>query len=423
MVDREPPKGRIGLGLGEDVDLLRFQEEAQAVEGPPLAEARSPGEWIKANLFSSPLNSALTVVAGIFVVFVIFQVLNFVFVDAQWRVVQASMKGYMVGGFPIEEVWRIWVSTYLVAALAGLSAGMANVRFRVTTGRLIGGVIAGVVAVVIVVYTAQTWLPRLLAAGAVATVLAGIAAGRQAGDRLRRPLITAWILVFPAIIFIVREFDGVDPSKWEGFFFNIIAATVGIAASFPIGILLALGRRSDLPAVRTVCVIFIEIFRGVPLVAWLIFSKFVVDLLLPPQVNVPDIIKAFIAMTLFSAAYVGEIVRGGLQGVQHGQYEAARALGLPTTRMMVLVVLPQALRSTIPAMISHFISLFKDTSLFVAIEVTDLLAATRRSANSLEFLGQDRETLLFAALLFWAVAFSMSRWSQRLELRLGVGER
>jgi general L-amino acid transport system permease protein len=414
--------GRMG-GLGEDVDLLRFQEEAHAIEGAPVTPPQSPGEWAKANLFSSPLNSAVTVVVGAFVLFVVFQLLNFVFVSAQWRVVQVSMKGYMLGGFPIEEAWRVWLCAYLVAALAGLSAGTTGVRFSWTPTRLIAAVIAAAVAVVVIGYTTQTWLPRLLTAGALATVAVGVLLGRLFETRLRRPLIVAWILVFPAIIVIIRAFDGVPPSQWEGFFFNIIAATVGIAASFPIGILLALGRRGNLPAVRAVCVIFIEIFRGVPLVAWLIFAKFVVDLLLPPQFEVPDIIKAFIAMTLFSAAYVGEIVRGGLQGVQHGQYEAARALGLSPSKMMALVILPQALRSTIPAMISHFISLFKDTSLFVAIEVTDLLASTRRSANSLEFLGQDTETLLFAALLFWAVAFSMSRWSQRLELRLGVGER
>jgi len=423
MAEREAPAGGFGLGLGEDVDLLRFQEEAGVVAGPPVAAPTSPMEWMKVNLFSSPFNAITTVVAGAFVVFILYRALAFVFVDAEWRVIQVSMKGYMVGGFPIDEVWRIWLSTYLVAVLAGLSAGMLRLSFRRTPGRLIGAVIAVAVAVLILTYTTLTWTPRLLTLGVVAAVFAGLAIGRRFGDQLRRPVIIGWIALFPAIIFIVREFDGVPPSEWQGFFFNIIAATVGIVASFPIGILLALGRRSSLPAMRTVCVIFIEVFRGVPLVAWLIFSKFVVDLLLPPQMEVPDIIKAFIAMTLFSAAYVGEIVRGGLQGVQHGQYEAARALGLPTTRMMALVVLPQALRSTIPAMISHFISLFKDTSLFIAIEVTDLLASTRRSANSLEFLGQDAQTLLFAALLFWAVAFSMSRWSQRLELRLGVGER
>jgi general L-amino acid transport system permease protein len=198
---------------------------------------------------------------------------------------------------------------------------------------------------------------------------------------------------------------------------------VGIFVSFPIGIALALGRRSTLPAVRAVCVGFIELMRGVPLVAWLVFAQFGLELLLPPQLDISNIVKALIMITLFSAAYVAEIVRGGLQGVPSGQYEAARALGLSVTSMMALIVLPQALRSTIPAMISHFISLFKDTSLLAAIEFTDLLAAARRAGQSLLFSGHHKEALLPAALFFFVVAFSMSRWSQRLERRLGVGER
>jgi general L-amino acid transport system permease protein len=357
------------------------------------------------------------------VAFVSYRALRFVFVGADWTIVRVNMKGYMVGGFPTDELWRVWLSAYFVALLAGLSFGATGRRIRWTVPKIAISVLTGGAAIVIILYTTQSGLVRGLTAGLAVAAPLGLSVGRVAGNKLRAPLIVAWLLAFPAVIVVLRAFDGVAPSEWEGFFFNIIAATVGIVASFPIGILLALGRRSELPALRTVCVIFIEIFRGVPLVAWLIFSKFVVDLLLPPQVEVPDIIKAFIAMTLFSAAYVGEIVRGGLQGVHSGQYEAARALGLSTTRLMALVVVPQALRSTIPAMISHFISLFKDTSLFTAIEVTDLLAAARRSANSLEFFGRDLETLLFAGLIFWAVAFSMSRWSQRLEVRLGVGER
>ena len=396
---------------------------ASPVEDAPAPEIRTPVQWLRLNLFSSWANGLLTVVSGVFAAFVVYQALHFVFVGADWAVVRANMKGYMVGGFPIEEVWRVWASAYLVGGLAGLSSAVSGWRMRWTVARVVGAAAAATAATVIVAGTAQTSLVRALCAGLVAVVAAGIAVGRSRGRARRRPLLVAWILAFPVIIVILRGFGGVSPSLWEGFFFNLIAATVGIFASFPIGIALALGRRSNLPAMRVVCVAFIELFRGVPLVAWLIFSKYVVDLLLPPQMDLPDIIKAFIAMTLFSAAYVGEIVRGGLQGVPVGQYEAARAMGLSTMSMMALVVLPQALRTTIPAMISHFISLFKDTSLFTAIEVTDLLAAARRSAESLEFFGQDMETLLFAALLFWVVAFSMSRWSQRLEVKLGVGAR
>jgi general L-amino acid transport system permease protein len=393
------------------------------MEDAPVTASRTPVQWLRHNLFSSWANGLLTLVSGAFAAFVVYQTLHFIFVGADWAVVRANMKGYMVGGFPIEEVWRVWASAYLVGALAGLSSGLSGWRVRWTVPTVVVAAAVAGVATVIVTGTAQTLLVRALSGGLVAVVAAGVVVGRSGAISWRRPLLVAWVLAFPLIIVIVLGFGGVSPSQWEGFFFNLLAATVGIFASFPIGIALALGRRSNLPAMRVVCVAFIELFRGVPLVAWLIFSKYVVDLLLPPQMDLPDIIKAFIAMTLFSAAYVGEIVRGGLQGVPTGQYEAARAMGLSTMSMMALVVLPQALRTTIPAMISHFISLFKDTSLFTAIEVTDLLAAARRSAESLEFFGQDMETLLFAGLLFWVVAFSMSRWSQRLEVRLGVGAR
>jgi general L-amino acid transport system permease protein len=423
MAEPELQRATFGLGTSEDVDLARFEEAIRAVEAAPAIEGLTPREWIKANLFSNWWNSVLTVVAGSFALFVLYQAGKFVFVTAEWRVVQVNIKGYMVGGFPIEEVWRIWVCAYLVAVLAGLSMGSARKRMEWGPRGVVQKSTIAVIVAGIILFTTDTALVRVLALGLALSVASGIAIGRIAGAGLRRPLVIAWLLSPAAVLVIVLGFGGVPLGQWEGFFFNIIAATVGITASFPIGVLLALGRRSELPALRIVSVVFIEIFRGVPLVAWLIFSKYVVDLLLPPQWTVPDIFKAFIAMTMFSAAYVGEIVRGGLQGIPNGQYEAARALGLKTTRMMVLVVLPQALRSTIPAMISHFISLFKDTSLFIAIEVTDLLAAARRSANALEFFGLDMETLLFSGLIFWAVAFSMSRWSQRLETRLGVGER
>jgi general L-amino acid transport system permease protein len=343
-----------------------------------------------------------------------------VFLNSEWRVIQVRMKAYMVGPFPLDETWRVWLSLYLVTALGGFSSGAA---LRLPRGRsLAAGSFGVVVAVVIVAYTAQSGLVRLLAAAVPAILIASNAIGRLVPTRtIRRFRLWAWVLLFPLVMVVIRGFDGVPPRLWGGLFFNLVAAAVGIFASFPIGIALALGRRSLLPAVRGFSIIAIEVFRGVPLVGWLIFSKFVVDLLLPPQMNFPDIIKAFIVMTMFSAAYIAEIVRGGIQGVDAGQYEAARALGLPTTRLMALIVLPQALRATIPAMIGHFISLFKDTALFSAIQVTELLDASTRLG--LDFIGQEAQTLVFAALCFWAIAFTMSRWSQRLEMRLGVGER
>lgn len=407
-------------GLQEDVSTTLLPDQGRIVESAPAKEPKTPAEWIQQNLFSGPLNSLLTIVAGGFLLFVLYQAFGFVFLNSDWRVIQVRMKAFMVGGFPLDETWRVWVSLYLVTALAGFS-GREAVRFP--RGRsLVAGSIAAVVAVVIIAYTTQSALVRLLVAAVPALFIVSNALGRLVPPRpARRIRLWGWLLMFPLVMVVIRGFDGVSPREWGGLYFNLVAASVGIFASFPIGIALALGRRSELPAVRAFSIVVIEVFRGVPLVAWLFFSKFIVDLLLPPQMNLPDIIKAFVVMTMFSAAYVAEIIRGGIQGVHSGQYEAARALGLPTTRLMALIVLPQALRTTIPAMIGHFISLFKDTALFAAIQVTELLEASTRLG--LEFLGQEAQTLVFAGLCFWAIAFSMSRWSQRLELRLGVGER
>ncbi|MDQ4064510.1 MAG: amino acid ABC transporter permease [Actinomycetota bacterium] len=424
MVDPETRRSQMGLGLQEDVGIPVAPDTGFVVETAPTKEPTTPGEWIRVNLFSGPFNSILTVLSSAFVIFIVYKALRFVFVTSEWAVLQANMRGYMVGRFPLEETWRVWACLYLGLVLAGLSLGASRITWRVTPRRVVLAAVIGLAGLGLFFFLVQTGLVRLLGLGALAALAVAFAGGRALRGRIpRRPLFIAWLLVFPVMMVIIRGFDGVPPDDWGGFFFNLTAATVGIFASFPIGIALALGRRSELPAARLISVVVIELFRGVPLVGWLIFSKFVVDLLLPPQWDLPDIIKAFIAMTMFSSAYVAEIVRGGLQGVHEGQFEASRAIGLSTPRMMAFVVLPQALRSTIPAMISHFISLFKDTSLFVAIEVTDLLAAAFRSAASIEFLQTEAQTLALAALLFWSVAFSMSRWSQRLELRLGVGER
>lgn len=418
-MSEQPP--RIGLGLPEDVDQPLATDIARVVETAPVKEPETPLEWMKVNLFSGPFNTILTLVSAVFLLWALRSLIDFVLIDGDWNVIRVKMRAYMVGRFPFEELWRIWTSLYLVVLLAGATLGSSSWKPRTDARALLRIGAIGGAAVWVLGFTVESPKARLLTALVPVLLTVGVVVGRIAAGLVRSVRLWAWILIFPVILVIVRGFDGVPPDEWTGFFFNVIAATVGIVFSFPIGIALALGRRSSLPAVRGFCVIVIEIFRGAPLVAWLIFAKYGLDLLLPPQLNPPDIIKAFTMMTMFSAAYVAEIVRGGIQGVHEGQYEAARAVGLSTTRMMGFVVLPQALRATIPAMVGHFISLFKDTSLFTAIEVTELLNTAQRLG--LEFIGKDAQTLVFAALIFWMVAFSMSRWSQRLEVRLGVGVR
>ena len=421
MVDDDLRKVEGGLGLREDASIVATPDVSRVVEAAPVKEPETPGEWIKLNLFSGPFNSILTVVSFVLVVFAITKLFDFVFIEGSWEVIRTRMKGYMVGPIPLEQVWRVWVSFYLVMLLGGFSLGAVGRPPVLTVRRRVIAVVVAVAAAALVLFVTTTFLARALAFMVPVAVAAAYSLGRAVGPRARSMLRIAWLLWFPVTLVIIRGFDGIPPALWGGFFFNLIAAVVAIFASFPIGIALALGRRSSFPAIRLFCVVIIEVFRGAPLVGWLIFSKYGLEFLLPPGMELPDIVKALAMMTMFSAAYIAEIVRGGLQGVPAGQYEAAKAIGLSTSRMMAFIILPQALRSTIPALISHFISLFKDTALFAVLEVTELLSAAGRLG--LEFLGQEAQTLTFAALLFWMVAFSMSRWSQRLEVRLGVGER
>jgi general L-amino acid transport system permease protein len=397
-----------------------------AAEGPvvqvaPPRPPLTPGEWVRRNLFSSWFNGVLTIVSGALVLFFGFRLLRFVFVSADWSVLRANLRVYMVGRFPEEELWRVWAVAYLLAVLVGLSRGVLIPPLRTRRGRYLRIALA-VLALGALVYLVESPLVWLLLAIAVALYAGGVAAGRTLGRRLVRPVLVAWLLAFPVVV-LVLSFGDVGASRWGGMLLNVIVAVAVIALSFPLGILLALGRRSSLPVVSWFCVGFIELIRGVPLLTLLIFGRFVLILLVPPGLTFAQVVRAIFMFTLFSSAYVAEIVRGGLQGVPEGQYEAARALGLSTTRTMALVALPQALRSTIPPMIGHFISVFKDTSLLAALSFSDLLFTARRSSQAFEFVGRQAEALLPAAFLFWVIAFSMSRWSQRVETRLGVGER
>ncbi|HEX6262760.1 MAG TPA: amino acid ABC transporter permease [Actinomycetota bacterium] len=415
-----------------DVDEQRLQTIA-AQEGPPVevaphARPSTPREWLRENLFSTWRNGLVTVVTALVVGWALYQILRWIFVTGDFQVVKANLASYMLARFPREEVWRVWTSLYLVLALAGLSWGYSERHIAWTRRRMVEATVLVLGGILVLVYLLDTVLIWMLITGAVAALLVPMAAGRLLAHRYRRPLrrvvIAGWILIYPAILAILLLFDGPSSRAWGGVLLNVMAGSVAIVASFPIGILLALGRRSSFPAIRTFCVGVIELIRGVPLITLLISGVFILPLLLPPQLQMPTVMRVIVMLTVFSAVYVAEIVRGGLQGVHHGQYEAARALGLSTTRMTALVILPQALRNTIPALISHFISLWKDTSLLAIVAgLTDLLAAARRSAAGLEFIGDSKEALLGAAFIFWAVAFTASRWSQRLERRVGVGER
>ena len=410
--------------LPEDVDRTPVAlADEPVVEVAPEAPPATPWEWVRRNLFSSWFNSLLTIVIGPLVLYVAYRLVRWVFVTADWRIVKANLRLYMVGRFPEEAIEWVWASGFVIVALSGLTVGVSGLRLSWTPRRTAIRVGLAALFLLALIYLVDSPTVWVLMVAMTLTFFAAAVGGRVGGQRLRLPLAVGWLLSFPVVVIFLRVFGGVPPQLWGGFVLNILLAVVAIFLSFPVGILLALGRRSSFPAIRVVCVGFIELIRGVPLVTLLIFGEFVLPLLLPPGVELARIVRAMAMFTIFSSAYVAEIVRGGLQGIPSGQYEAARALGLSTVRMTALIILPQALRSTIPPMISHFISLFKDTSLIAVLGIPELLSGARRASANLEFLGRQKEALLAAALIFWAFAFSMSRWSQRLERRLGVGER
>ncbi|MCB0415830.1 MAG: amino acid ABC transporter permease [Bdellovibrionales bacterium] len=228
------------------------------------------------------------------------------------------------------------------------------------------------------------------------------------------------LLGFPILSFILLRggffgLTSVDTSSWGGLSLTLIIAAVGIVGSLPLGILLALGRRSTLPVIKTLCILFIEFWRGVPLITVLFMSSVMLPLFLPEGINIDKLLRALIGVVLFSSAYMAEVIRGGLQGLSKGQYEASEALGLNYWKKMRLVILPQALRLVIPGIVNTFIGLFKDTTLVLVIGLFDLLGMVQAATTDPEWLGYSTEGYLFAGFGFWIFCFAMSRFSHKLE--------
>jgi general L-amino acid transport system permease protein len=243
-------------------------------------------------------------------------------------------------------------------------------------------------------------------------------------------LMAAWVSSFFLALVLLRGFGDntwlplVETSRWGGLLLTFLLAVVGIVSSFPLGVLLALGRRSNLPVARVLSILFIELVRGVPLVTLLFMTQIILPLFLPEDIRIDRVLRAFLAITLFSAAYMAENVRGGLQSVPAGQVEAARALRLNGPRVMLFIVLPQALRAIIPVIVGQFISLFKDTSLVVIVGLLDIVGIGKSIIlGNVEWIGSQREVYAFIAAVFWVFTFSMSYASRRLEAALGVGKR
>jgi general L-amino acid transport system permease protein len=445
---------------------------APKASGPPRTEVGLLG-WLRKNLFSTWYNALLTIGSVLLVIWVLRGVISWAFTSARWGVITTNWRVLLIGRYTSEDpsaIWRIWASLGIVLGLTLLTWMVWNRDIR----------------------------------------------------RARTFVIMGWLLSFPVILVILW---GVSPTLWSGLMLTLLLALIGIVASFPLGILLALGRRSSvrgvpliptflvvagwlllpwllgslgnaialLPGVthppynlsplmqsitsalitffdsarslllaeirlgasisfpwywlvvpvllvagilierrrgfpgtnliKVFCTLYIEAIRGVPLITILFMADLILPLFLPIEWRIERVIRAMVGITLFTAAYSAEDVRGGLAAIPRGQYEAARAVGLGNVLMMGLIILPQALRAMIPSIVGQFISLFKDTTLVQIIGLLDLLGIAKAVTGQTEWIGTQKEIYLVTGIIFFAFCYAMSRTSRRLETALGVGER
>ena len=466
---------------------------------PPRPPAAGPGDWLRRNLFRSPFDAVVTIVAGAVVAYVVYRLARYVFVTGRWEIIRVNLKLFMVGRYPNDQLWRISVALVVIAFAGGVVAGHVGHR-RMVTGQIVDErarpwwrtgldlavrlwpLILGVLVLLLLAGTIGPWL-------LVLAMIVGAVAGRLVGGRL--PVrATPWLIVVFVIGGVALVWFLSQPASWDewgGLMLNVFLAVASITLCFPLGVLLALGRaagrnagstfnsvfsavvlalmpialylgvapdlvlvswptlialvlalllafagwrlghRSSLPLVRAISVGYIELFRGVPLFVLLLLSYLALGFFLPTQVDSPSlVVRAIVALTLFTAAYVAEIVRGGLQSLPRGQTEAGEALGLSPVKVTRLIVLPQALRNVIPGLVGQFISLFKDTTLAAAaMSFLDVFQVGGAVTSQGEFRGLQltAEVFTFVMFLFWVGCITMSRESQRLERRLGVGTR
>jgi general L-amino acid transport system permease protein len=380
--------------------------------------------WLKRNLFSTWYNTILTFVAIGIIYAALRGVLGWVFFEANWAPVTNSIKLFAVGQFPPEQLWRVATIVCMVSFLFGVS------------WRVWGGTVRTFALALAVVLGLGGLLPvgmelrlRLWLLANPALTFLGYQVGRLLAGRSALVMV-GWLvsLVLTGILLLGFGEEGwlprVSPGLWGGLLLTFLLALVGIVASFPIGVILALGRRSKLPVLKGFCILFIETVRGVPLVTILFMASIILPLFLPEDVRIDRVLRAMLGMTFFAAAYMAENVRGGLQAIPNGQVEAAKAVGLNGFQTMALIVLPQALRAVIPAIVGQFIALFMDTTLAIIVGLLELLAVGKAVLETtVEWKLLNMEVYVFVAALFWIFNYSMSYASRRLEVALGVGER
>ena len=338
--------------------------------------------WIRENLFSSIPSTILTLLSFTLLFYTVPPLLNYLIFDATWSGTKDQITGdgarwiyiyekfnqFIYGFYPEDQYYRPNLIIIIFLAYVFLFKKIQNTKFRIFI-----------------------------------------------------------IVTFPVIAFVLLHggfgLEIVETQKWGGLLLTVVVASVGIIASFPIGIIFALGRQSNMPIIRTISIMYIEFIRGVPLITLLFMSSVILPLFFPEGMDFDKLLRALIGITLFQAAYIAEVIRGGLQAIPKGQYEAADSIGLSYWQSMGLIILPQALKISIPNIVGAFISLFKDTTLVLIIGLFDMLAMVTLTATDANWLGFETEGYVFVTLIYWVICFSMSKYAKAVENRFNTNHR
>lgn len=400
--------------------------EPTTINSPPSAET-SPIEWLRENLFSTWYNSLLTLILFGIIIFAINNFLGWALNVAQWEVLKVNWPLFFTGIYPRDQYWRLWINLGLVCFLSGLSWGVIA-RNAATLFDLSILITLAIIPAFLVLIPA-TAASKILLVGMVLLVVASAWIGKQLGRK--KPSLAAWLSLAWFVAFLISLWliggglglEEVSTSRWGGLTLTMLMAVVSIVLCFPLGVLLALGRQSKLPVVRGFSIGYIEIIRGLPLISILFMGQVMIPMFLPEGVRPDRVLRAIVGLTMFSAAYLAENVRGGLQSIPRGQSEAAKALGLKTPLVVSFIVLPQALKIAIPAIVGQFISLFQDTTLLAIVGLRELLGISRSVLAQPDFLGDYAEVYLFNGVIFWLFCYAMSLGSRQLEKKLNTGNK
>ena len=391
---------------------------------PPTDDNVSLPEWLRNNLFNTWYNSLITLVIVAILLWIAAGFLSWATTTAKWNVIPANLSLFTVGRFPNDQYWRLWILLGLISILVGLTwGGLArNIPVLFSQNVVIGISIAAMLLAVLPI----GWVDRLLLLGMLVILVASAWAGKQLGNakpNWLRWLPFAWFVTLILAIWLIGGGLGlksVGTNLWGGLMLTLLMSIISILLSFPIGVLLALGRQSSLPVIRIFSIIYIELIRGLPLITILFMGQVLLPLFLPEGMRPDRVLRAIVGLTLFSSAYLAENVRGGLQAIPRGQVEAAKALGLNPLSTTSLIVMPQALKIAIPSIVGQFISLFQDTTLLAIVGLVELLGISRSVLANPKFLGRYSEVYLFIGILYWVFCYAMSVGSRRLEKQLNT---